>query len=94
MALFLTPEDHAANPPETWKVVKMADRFWALQVSSGGTLNTFPTKAKAEADRVDGPLVKLYNDEGRWMAGEQVNGWRPYAELAGSMRTAAERRSA
>ena len=36
MALFTTPEAHDANPPATWRVVKVADRRW--QERDGGRL--------------------------------------------------------
>lgn len=83
MALFTTPEAHAANPPETWEVSKAAERLWYLApADAAGVLDSFTTKTAAEAAKVSGWLVDLYEKEGRWYAGETVAGWRPYAEVA------------
>lgn len=95
MALFTTPEAHAANPPESWEVSKAADRVWRLapaDAPAGAALDTFTTKAKAEAAKVSGWLVDLYEKEGRWYAGETVTGWRPYADVAAEHARLAARR--
>lgn len=95
MALFLTPEEHAANGPETWTVRKAADRIWQLRTTDGAVLDTFKTKREAEINRTMGHLVRLYQLEGRWMAGEQAYvGWKPYSECADRMRRASEARQA
>jgi len=80
MALFGTPERHAANPPDTWKVTLLAPRRWDLQTSDGRTIDSFTTKKAAETAKVEGFLVRLYGDEGRWFAGETPAGQRSYAE--------------
>jgi hypothetical protein len=78
MALHLTPEEHAADPPSGWTVRKVG-RNWHLLARSGGTLDIFPTKREAEAGRSSGRVFNLYEKEGRWMRGEPIPGWRPYA---------------
>jgi hypothetical protein len=77
MALFNTPEKHAANPPATWQVVKVVERRWDLK-ADGGVIDSFTTKREAEEHKTTGRWVRLYEDEGRWYAGESVRGWRPY----------------
>lgn len=97
MALFLTLEDHDANPPSTWMVTKAGrgaryDHIWLLTTSDGGaTLDTFTTKTAAEAAKVDGLLVRIYDEEGRWMAGETLPGHRSYAECLAERQRIAER---
>lgn len=78
MALHLNADEHDANPPSSWKVVKATDRRWQLQDKNGGVLDTFATKREADAAKVSGYLVDLYNKEGRWFAGENVPGWKRY----------------
>jgi hypothetical protein len=78
MALNLTPAEHAANPPATWTVRKVADRRWALCDKDGGIIETRTTKAAAEALKTTGPVVELYVAEGRWFAGDTPAGWKPY----------------
>lgn len=94
MALFLTPEEHAANPPSSWTVHKAADRIWQLRTTDGSVLDTFPRKRDAELNRTMGHLARLYDREGAWMRGEQVCGWKPYSECADQMRRASEARQA
>lgn len=79
--MLFRPEEHADNAPETWRVVKVADRCWHLETKDGGVLEGFTTKHAAEERKVSGALVDLYAKEGRWYAGEQVYPWRPYAEV-------------
>lgn len=81
MALFATPQEHAANPPETWAIVKRGPRSWALTtaVDPDAAIEHFTTKRAAEQARVDGFAARLYRKEARWYAGESVPGWRPYA---------------
>jgi hypothetical protein len=76
MSLFRA-EDHAANPPSTWLVVKAAPKCWRLTTKTGGVLGTYPTKGAAEKDRVSGFYVNLYEDERRWYAGQNARGWGP-----------------
>jgi hypothetical protein len=94
VALHKNLADHDADPPSAWQVNKVADRAWHLDSSLGHTLGTYPTRKAAEADKETGPLVALWENEGRWMRGEPVAGWRPYAEVqAESERIAARRLS-
>jgi hypothetical protein len=82
MALHRTIEEHDANPPESWQVVKVAPRTWHLRQADhkpgDGPLTSCETKARAEALKVSGFFVDLYEREGRWMRGEPVAGWKPY----------------
>lgn len=78
MSMFSNPVEHAANAPETWSVVKLAPQAWALVTSDGTELDRFRAKYAAEQARVSGHLVRLYQDETRWYAGESVRGWKPY----------------
>jgi len=75
--MLFKPEDHANNPPETWQVVKVAERCWHLRTKDGGTLDSQPTKKAAEALKVEGFYVNLYEKERRYYAGEDVPGWKP-----------------
>jgi hypothetical protein len=80
MSLFADPLTHAANPPESWSVVKLGEHHWVLTTASGiGTLDTFKTRHAAEEAKCSGHLFDLYNDEVRWYAGESVRNWKPYA---------------
>ena len=79
MSLFRSPEEHAQNPPSSWEVVKVADRVWHLRTASGGTLESFESKGRALEAREGGFLAREYEQEGRWYAGEDVAGWKPYA---------------
>ena len=82
MSLHATPQDHDADPPASWTVVKAADRAWRLTSSLGHTIDTFTTRRDAEEERESGRWVNLYAKEGRWFAGEPVTGWKPYAPAA------------
>jgi len=82
MALHTTPTDHDNDPPSAWSVVKKGERSWHLQSSLGGVIGYFTTRREAEEHRTGGRYVKLYEDEGRWFAGEQVRGWKPYEPAA------------
>jgi hypothetical protein len=94
MALHLTPEEHDANPPESWHVVKAADRVWHLrQGDEPNPLESFTTKHAAEEAKRSGFLFDLYAREGRWMAGENVHPYKPYAECKPRMDAAAARRA-
>lgn len=80
MSLFTSPEEHAANGPETWVVVKSV-RHWRLETADGGVLETFPTKKAAEAGRVEGRIADLYDRESRWYAGEEIPSWKPWTQI-------------
>ena len=79
MSLFATPQEHAANPPSTWRIEKAGVKF-ALVTADGTVIHTYRTRSAALTDADSGFFVTLYNDESRWYAGEQVRGWRPYTE--------------
>lgn len=80
--MLFSPDEHAANGPETWQVVKAGERVWHLRTRDGATLEyNIPTKREAEALKTDGHLVRLYEQERRWYAGEHVAGWRPYSKV-------------
>jgi hypothetical protein len=81
MSLFTGPEEHVANPPETWIVERVGNRY-ALRAANGATLDTFERKRDAEDARHYGFIADLYAKEARWYAGELVHNWKPYAELA------------
>jgi hypothetical protein len=78
MALYVTPETHAANPPDSWQVRKVSERSWQLVDTTGAVLETTTTRREAERLKLSGNLVALYDKEGRWFAGESVPGWKPY----------------
>lgn len=80
MSLFHGPEEHEANPPETWRVERCGRR-WNLCTSGGAVLSSYDTKRAAEQATTTGVLAALYADEARWYAGESVRGWVPYREL-------------
>lgn len=80
MSLFRNPEEHAANPPETWQVDKVADRCWRLTAAGGTvTIDTFPTRKVAEAARAYGWAANLWHQETRWYGGEAIAGWKQYS---------------
>lgn len=81
--LFSDPQTHAQNPPSSWEIVKLYPR-WVLTTAMGiGTLETFATKRDALAAKESGFLFDLYYQEGRWMAGDDVAGWKPWSETEG-----------
>ena len=92
MSLFREPTEHAANPPETWQVVKISERRWALAIAgsadpvnnAGDRLDVFDSKRSAEQAREDGFMARLWRTEARWYAGGAVAGWKPYAEISGA----------
>ena len=76
--MHMTLADHDADPPSAWKIVKVTSRCWHLDSSLGGTIGSYATRKAAEADKESGPYVNMWENEGRWMRGEPVPGWRPY----------------
>lgn len=87
MSCFADPLTHAANPPESWSVVKLGERQWVLTTASGiGTLGAFKTRRAAYEAKRSGFLFNLYNDETRWYAGESVRNWKPYAQCSAERR--------
>lgn len=83
MSVYATPEENAANPPDTWTVVK-GYGGWHLTDQHGTVLDRFRTKREAEQARTDGQVARLWDQERRWYAGETIPGWKPYAELRGN----------
>ena len=82
MSLFSGPEEHAANPPESWQAVKVAAGCWHLTTAAGVALGgSYKTRKAVEADKTSGFFVNLYRQEARWYAGEAVTGWKPYADV-------------
>lgn len=80
MAVYGTPEQHAANTPDTWTVVKVGAGAWRLTDREGSTLDRFTTKRDAEEARESGTLRRLYDEEGRWYAGQTPHGRRSWAD--------------
>jgi len=79
MSLFMGPEEHAANPPSSWNVVKVGSR-WALRTTPDQTFETYRSRKAAEADKVEGHWVAAYAEEGRWYAGGTPAGWKSWEE--------------
>ena len=80
MSLYATPEEHAANPPSSWRVDKRGERSWALVDANGAELERHATKRDAEAARSDGFAARLYEREGRWFAGYTPVGQKSWAQ--------------
>ena len=80
MSMFGGPEEHAANHPNTWVVRKLYERAWSLQTKDGVRIETRETRRQAEADRVHGRWVSLYDRDTRWYAGDTPSGLKSYAE--------------
>ena len=86
VSLFSGPEEHAANPPSTWQVTKLADRAWAITLKTGEQFSSaYPTRRQAQEAIDTGFYPDLYDKEERWYAGENIAGWKPYAELSKSV---------
>lgn len=81
MRTYVTVEEHEANGPDAWRVVKVAERCWHLVDANGAVIQSCPTKRQAEADKVSGFHVRLWSDTLRHMRGENVRGWKPYAQV-------------
>ena len=81
MTLFDGPEEHEANPPETWKVYRVGDRSWMLATATNVCLEGFTTRRAAMAARTSGFNVDLWRKESRWYAGENVHPWKSWAEV-------------
>ena len=94
MSYYADPEALAANPPETWRVVKRGERLWGLHIDTSydGPAETFRTRNLATAER-DNPRSytrRAVEQERLWYAGTTPNGWKSYAEcLAARERNAA-----
>lgn len=79
--MFTTPEDHAANPPETWQVVKAGPGAWLLTTKDDDVITSGSTKKGMEAERDGGTYRRMYDEEGRWYAGETRHGRRSWADV-------------
>jgi hypothetical protein len=66
VSLFSGPEEHAANPPSTWQVVKAGDRVWQLRSKEGVVFETFKTRKAAVEAKTDSWLTRQYEKDGRW----------------------------
>ncbi len=77
MAMYLTHEEHDANPPTTWTVSKIGGK-WSLCDKNGTVMTTTNTKKEAEALKTQGFLYDIYQKEGKWFRGEPVANWKPY----------------
>lgn len=81
--LFLTPEEHAANPPESWEVreAHWLPGFFELFTKDGRQLSDARqcgASRSCEQRKLFGPLVRLYERERKWFAGappEETLGW-------------------
>lgn len=82
MSMFASPAEHSANSPQTWQVSKAAGVGYYLRTKDGVQLDRFQTKRAAQEAKESSFLTRLYEKESRWYAGEQVEGWQPYAEVA------------
>lgn len=92
MSLFTTPEQHAANGPDTWRIVKYGRGFAIVtkdvtdeMVQRGGIPILTHCERKRDAVAILEPhvnswLVQAYEKEGRWYAGETPPGQRSWAE--------------
>jgi hypothetical protein len=83
MSLFRSPQEHAANPPESWTVVKAANRRWRLIAGTDHNgndivLHSADTRQECEHKKTSGFYFDLYQTESRWYAGESVAGWRDH----------------
>lgn len=86
MSLHASPEENAANPPESWTIARVQSGSrarWELYTTPGTDYPTqsFGTKREAEEATRGGHHFDLWHKERRWYAGEKVGQWRPYAEI-------------
>lgn len=87
MSLFQSPEQHAANGPDTWRVEKVREGLWAILTAegdgwnAGDRLETFPTRKSAVEGLETGWAASLWEKERRWYAGEHIHGWKSWAEV-------------
>lgn len=97
MSLFQSPEEHAANGPDTWRVEKVRDGLWAILTAHGDPQNpgdrleTYPTRKSAVEGLEHGWAAGLWEKERRWYAGEPVRGWKTWAECKAEQERIAQR---
>ncbi len=82
--MYSSPEALAVNPPESWRIVKRAERLWDLLIDASHEhpAETFRTRALALAER-DNPQSRMRREvdrERRWYEGEPIPHWKSYAE--------------
>jgi hypothetical protein len=97
MVMFRDPDEHAANPPETWTVFRPGTsyRVWWLLAGNGTVLDySSTTKKAALLLRTEGWLFRQWHDESRWYAGETRPGRRSWAECKAERDRRAARREA
>jgi hypothetical protein len=61
---------HFTNPPSTWTVRKVADRYWTVVDPHGTAIETHPTKKTAEQARASGTHVSIWHQKAAWYRGE------------------------
>lgn len=96
MSYYESPEQLAANPPETWRVIKRGERRWGLFLdSSAYPAELFRTQREALAERDDPTSYtrRMVEQERRWHAGETPPGWKTYAECQAGWQRLAERQA-
>lgn len=84
MSLFSGPTEHAANPPESWQVVRFQvgrRPSWYLATADGRHIgNAQSTRKAAELERTEGFYFNLWHMDARWYAGHTPPGHRSWAE--------------
>jgi len=87
---YASPEELRDNPPETWRVERLAPRRWGLIISSSHmhSAETFDTKRAALAERDDATSYtrRAVEQERRWYAGDTPNGWKSYEQCKAEWR--------
>ncbi len=84
MSHYSSPEELAANPPESWRVIKRGERSWGLHIdpSYEHPVETFTTKREALEAR-DNPtsyIRRAVESERLWYEGVTPAGHNSYAE--------------
>ena len=94
MSLFSSPQENAANGPETWEV-RRSGRVWQVVTKSGTVIeHAVSTRRGALELKESGMYVRMYEQERRWYAGETPTGQRSYSECLADRARMEERRSA
>lgn len=95
MSYYPDPEALAANPPESWRVVKRGERLWGLFIDSSNEhpAETFSTKRKALAERdfASSRLRRAVEQERLWYAGVTPAGWKSWEECKAEQERASAR---
>lgn len=83
MSMFSGPEEHAANGPETWQIVRQRANMWQLTTGEGTVLQTFQRRyeAREAKDSDQSWWRRQWRTEADWYAGEHVPGWRNWADV-------------